>query len=79
MMRTASFFIKTQQQNTMNTLSATELAEARALSEKVLDGFNRHYARFRECAPRKSRLKGRLAAHPKTGGRPYRVLRRARG
>ena len=34
----------------MNTLSATELAEARALSEKVLDGFNRHYARFRECA-----------------------------
>ena len=34
----------------MSTLSATELTEARALSEKVLDGFNRHYARFRECA-----------------------------
>ena len=34
----------------MSTLSTTELTEARALSEKVLDGFNRHYARFRECA-----------------------------
>ena len=34
----------------MSTLSTTELSEARALSEKVLDGFNRHYARFRECA-----------------------------
>ena len=34
----------------MSTLSTTEFSEARALSEKVLDGFNRHYARFRECA-----------------------------
>ena len=34
----------------MTTLSTTELSDARALSEKVLDGFNRHYARFRECA-----------------------------
>ena len=34
----------------MSTLSVTEQVDARALSEKVLDGFNRHYARFRECA-----------------------------
>ncbi len=34
----------------VSTLSADELAEARSLAEKVLDGFDRHYARFRECA-----------------------------
>ena len=34
----------------MSPLSTEELIEARALSEQVLDGFNRHYARFRECA-----------------------------
>ena len=34
----------------MSSLSVTEQVDARALSEKVLDGFNRHYARFRECA-----------------------------
>ena len=34
----------------METLSQTQFAEARTLSEKILEGFNRHYALFRECA-----------------------------
>lgn len=34
----------------MPNLSIDELSQAQALSERILDGFNRHYARFRECA-----------------------------